>query len=130
MKLDTTLFKMILYKSARALQILKWPESPSSVSRSVGSRSAPRRFVSSVLTLAFLSSPSLCCSSNLNTSVVLLYSIISCLFLPPAPDPLLPCLSSNTHSQLAKFLPFIFPILASLLLLETLQVRNSTLPPP
>lgn len=102
--------------------MLKWPESPSSVSRLVRG-SAPHRFVSSVLPLAFLSSPSLCCSSNLNISVFVFIKFYNSQLFPahsPWPSP-------NTHSQLAEFLSFISPILASLLLLEIPQVRHSTL---
>lgn len=72
------------------------------------------RFVSSVLPLAFLSSPSLCCSSNLNISVFFVIKFYNSLLFPaysPWPSP-------NTHSQLAEFLSFISPILASLVLLE------------
>lgn len=71
------------------------------------------RFVSSVLPLAFLSSPSLCCSSNLNISVFFVIKFYNSLLFPaysPWPSP-------NTHSQLAEFLSFI-SILASLVLLE------------
>lgn len=72
------------------------------------------RFVSSVLPLAFLSSPSLCCSSNLNISVFSVIKFYNSLLFPaysPWPSP-------NTHSQLAELLSFISPILASLVLLE------------